>query len=101
VKIVLDTTILVRANEHSNGLARELLTNICVQRMTTFSKNLPVTTLIGWESPFSTTSLLFLHTENRTPAPGKFAMAAGLLILTIAMGIGIFGAALGMWLPRI
>jgi hypothetical protein len=28
-------------------------------------------------------------------------MAAGLLILTIAMGIGIFGAALGMWLPRI
>jgi putative PIN family toxin of toxin-antitoxin system len=28
VKIVLDTTILVRANEHSNGLARELLRNI-------------------------------------------------------------------------
>ena len=28
MKIVLDTTILVRANEHSNGLARELLTNI-------------------------------------------------------------------------
>jgi len=28
VKIVLDTTILVRANEHSNGLARKLLTNI-------------------------------------------------------------------------
>jgi predicted nucleic acid-binding protein len=28
VKIVLDTTILVRANEHSHGLARELLTNI-------------------------------------------------------------------------
>jgi putative PIN family toxin of toxin-antitoxin system len=28
VKIVLDTTILVRAHERSNGLARELLTNI-------------------------------------------------------------------------
>ena len=28
MKIVLDTTILVRANEHSNGLARELLTSI-------------------------------------------------------------------------
>jgi len=28
VKIVLDTTILVRANEHSNGLARELLLTI-------------------------------------------------------------------------
>jgi len=69
--------------------------------MTIFSKNLPVTTLIRWESPFSTTSLLFLHTENRTGAPGKLAMAAGLLILTIAMCIGIFGATMGMWLPRI
>jgi hypothetical protein len=28
VKIVLDTTILVRANEHTHGLARELLVNI-------------------------------------------------------------------------
>jgi putative PIN family toxin of toxin-antitoxin system len=28
VKIVLDTTILVRANEHSHGLARELLIGI-------------------------------------------------------------------------
>ena len=28
MKIVLDTTILVRANERSHGLARELLTNI-------------------------------------------------------------------------
>lgn len=28
MKIVLDTTILVRATERSNGLARELLTNI-------------------------------------------------------------------------
>ena len=28
MKIVLDTTILVRANERSQGLARELLTNI-------------------------------------------------------------------------
>jgi putative PIN family toxin of toxin-antitoxin system len=28
VKIVLDTTILVRANEHSQGLARELLLSI-------------------------------------------------------------------------
>jgi predicted nucleic acid-binding protein len=28
VKIVLDTTILVRANEHSHGLARELLLTV-------------------------------------------------------------------------
>jgi putative PIN family toxin of toxin-antitoxin system len=32
VKIVLDTTILVRANEHSHGLARELLTHIVRSR---------------------------------------------------------------------
>lgn len=30
MKIVLDTTILVRANEHSHGLARELLISIIV-----------------------------------------------------------------------
>ena len=28
MKIVLDTTILVRANEHTHGLARELLVKI-------------------------------------------------------------------------
>jgi hypothetical protein len=44
---------------------------------------------------------IYLRTENQTGAPGKFAMAAGLLVLTIAMGIGIFGATKGMWLPRI
>jgi putative PIN family toxin of toxin-antitoxin system len=34
VKIVLDTTILVRANERSNGLARELLLNIVASKHT-------------------------------------------------------------------
>jgi putative PIN family toxin of toxin-antitoxin system len=38
VKIVLDTTILVRANEHSQGLARELLTTI-VQKHTLLLSN--------------------------------------------------------------
>ena len=34
-------------------------------------------------------------------APGKFAMAAGLVVLTIAMGVGIFGATMRLWLPHI
>ena len=39
MKIVLDTTILVRANEHSNGLARELLTNIVESKHTLLLSN--------------------------------------------------------------
>lgn len=39
VKIVLDTTILVRANEHSHGLARELLTTIIENRHTLLLSN--------------------------------------------------------------
>jgi uncharacterized membrane protein len=32
---------------------------------------------------------------------GRFAMATGLLLLTVAMGVGIFAAAALMWLPHI
>ena len=39
MKIVLDTTILVRANEHSHGLARELLTNIVESKHTLLLSN--------------------------------------------------------------
>ena len=39
MKIVLDTTILVRANEHSHGLARELLTNIVDSKHTLLLSN--------------------------------------------------------------
>jgi hypothetical protein len=42
---------------------------------------------------------LYLRTQDRAGAPGKFAMAAGLLVLTIAMGVGIFGATMRLWLP--
>jgi hypothetical protein len=44
---------------------------------------------------------IYLHTQDRTGSPGKFGMAAGLLVLTVAMSIGILGAAIGMWLPHI
>jgi len=39
VKIVLDTTILVRANEHTHGLARELLTSIVESEHTLLVSN--------------------------------------------------------------
>jgi putative PIN family toxin of toxin-antitoxin system len=39
VKIVLDTTILVRANEHCHGLARELTTNIIKSEHTLLLSN--------------------------------------------------------------
>lgn len=38
---------------------------------------------------------------QRAGSPGRFATAATLLMLTIAMGAGIFAATMGMWLPRI
>ena len=44
---------------------------------------------------------IYLRVRDGAGAPGKFAMAASLLVLTVAMGIGIFGATMGMWLPRI
>jgi hypothetical protein len=42
---------------------------------------------------------LYLCTRGRADASGRIAMAAGLLVLTIAMGIEIFGVTMGMWLP--
>lgn len=44
---------------------------------------------------------IYLRTKGRPGAPGKFALAAGLLVLTVAMGVGILGATMFMWLPRI
>lgn len=44
---------------------------------------------------------LYLRTKERAGAPGRFAMAATLVVLTLAMGVGIFGATMGMWLPRL
>lgn len=44
---------------------------------------------------------LYLYTRERAQAPGRLVMAASLIVLTLAMGVGIFGATMGMWLPRI
>ena len=44
---------------------------------------------------------LYLHTQDRAGTPGRFTMATALFVLTVAMGIGIFEATMGMWLPRL
>ncbi len=43
---------------------------------------------------------IYLRTQDRAGALGRFAMAAGLLVLTAGMGVGIFMATMLMWLPR-
>lgn len=44
---------------------------------------------------------LYLHTQQRAGASGRLAMATLLVVLTLAMGVGIFGAFMGMWLPAL
>lgn len=44
---------------------------------------------------------LYFRAQKSVQASIKFAMAAGLFVLTLAMGVGIFGATVFMWLPRI
>lgn len=44
---------------------------------------------------------LYLRAEAGKGAAPRFAMAGGLALLGLAMGGGIAGAMLGMWLPRI
>jgi len=44
---------------------------------------------------------LYLRTQDRASASSHIAMAAGLFVLTLAMGAGVAGAAMGMWLPTI
>ena len=43
---------------------------------------------------------LYLRAEG-SGATGRLAMAAALLVLTVAMGAGIFGATMGSWVPKI
>lgn len=43
---------------------------------------------------------LYLRARDRGRAPARFAMAVGLFVLTVAMGVGIVVAAMGLWLPH-
>ena len=43
---------------------------------------------------------IYLRTKDRASVGGRLGMTAGLLALTVAMGVGIFAATIFMWLPR-
>ena len=44
---------------------------------------------------------IYLRMQARTSAIGRFTMATGLFVLTVAMGVGIFAVTMGAWLPRV
>ncbi len=44
---------------------------------------------------------LYFRARDHAGAPGRMAMAAALFMLTLAMGVGILAATMGLWLPRI
>ncbi len=44
---------------------------------------------------------IYLRTQDSAGARGRFAMAGGLFVLIIFMGIGIYMATINMWLPRL
>lgn len=44
---------------------------------------------------------VYLRTQDRAGAPGKLAMAGGLFVVTVFMGIGIFAVTTMSWLPRL
>jgi len=44
---------------------------------------------------------IYFRTQERARATGRLAMAAGLLVLTVAMGAGIFAVTLAVWVPQV
>jgi tetratricopeptide (TPR) repeat protein len=44
---------------------------------------------------------IYLRTQDRAGASGRFAMAAGLFVLTLVMGAGIFAVTMATFLPNI
>ena len=43
---------------------------------------------------------LYFHAQDCAGSGGRLAMAAGLVVITLAMGVGIFGATTFLWLPN-
>ncbi len=42
-----------------------------------------------------------LRAQDRGTATARYMMAAVLAVLTLGTAIGVFGAVMGMWLPRL
>jgi uncharacterized membrane protein len=61
----------------------------------------PFLTILSFASYLLPLALLELYLRARERGPAaKSAMAAGLVVATLVMGVGIAGAAMMMWLPR-
>jgi uncharacterized membrane protein len=61
----------------------------------------PTLTFLSFANSIVPLAVLELYLRAQTPsgALSRIAMAGALIALTVAMGIGIFGATMGMWLP--
>lgn len=44
---------------------------------------------------------LYFYAQEKAGKRGRLAVASTLILLTMAMGLGIFAATMGMWLPRL
>jgi len=44
---------------------------------------------------------IYFRVQQRARATGRFAMAAGLFVLTLALGAGIFAVTMAAWLPQV
>jgi tetratricopeptide (TPR) repeat protein len=44
---------------------------------------------------------IYLRAQDHNSAPGRIATAAGLFVLTLAMGAGIFAVSMAVWVPDV
>ncbi|MET0225680.1 MAG: DUF2306 domain-containing protein [Dokdonella sp.] len=63
----------------------------------------PLLTFLGFSQTLLPLAVLeiYLRAKEQGHSVGKLATAAGLVILSVAMGLGEFAAFMGMWLPRL
>jgi hypothetical protein len=44
---------------------------------------------------------IYFRTQQQGGAPGRVAMASGLVVLTLALGVGIFAVTMAIWVPQL
>ncbi len=44
---------------------------------------------------------IYLRAQDHDSVPGRMATAAGLFVLTLAMGVGIFAVSMAVWVPDV
>ena len=63
----------------------------------------PFLTFLGFAQYLLPLALLelYFYAQEQAGTAGRTAVALTLILLTVAMGLGIFAATMGMWLPRL